>query len=141
MVGVHYEDTDRQNQVTVSVANPLPVSSSPSQPVVPTPPTPPPATIAGGGSYQSGIIVSNGFRGIAAAATLTQAGTISIQRYIDVAGTILIGAASTQALSANTAGWVAVNDGLPCASFQVTVTNSSGSTGTLSNFAILETPT
>jgi hypothetical protein len=100
--------------------------------------TPPPATIAGGGNWNSGPIGASGFSRMAVNAKLTQAGTLSVQRYMDVLGLIPIGAAVTQALSANTNGYVVINDGIPYATFAITVTNSSGSTGTLSNVAVLE---
>jgi hypothetical protein len=101
-----------------------------------TPPTPYPATLAGGGVYTSGVIQLGG-NGINVAATMTQAGTLAIQRYADVAGTIPVGAAVSTTLVASTAGWTAVNDGFPAISFQVTLTNTSGSTATVSGMAIV----
>jgi hypothetical protein len=105
--------------------------------VAPTPPTPAPATIAAGVTYSTGIIPAAGYNMFAASAQLNQTGTLTLQRYIDEAGTIAIGAAITQAMTADVLATVAVNDGLPCASFKVTVENTSGSLGTLSNFHIL----
>ena len=97
-----------------------------------------PTTIVKSTHWDSGVIACQGYSAIAVSAELSQAGTISIQRYIDPAGTIAIGAPITQALTANTLGTAAVNDGQPWGSFQVTITNSSGSVdGTLSNFAVL----
>src|SRR5580658_8108760 len=111
--------------------------SQPSQAFVPNPPTAAPATIAGGGSYVTGIMNAAGLKALAAACTLSQAGSIAIQRYIDPAGTIAIGAAISQVITANVAATVAVNDGLPAAAWQVTISNSSGSTGNLSAVAFL----
>lgn len=104
-----------------------------------TPPGGFPSTIAGSGSWQSGVLAMAGYRGIAAAVTSTQAGSISIQRYADSAGQIAIGAAISQALAASTAATVSVNDGLPALYFQVTISNSSGSTATISGAAIVMT--
>lgn len=93
----------------------------------------PPATIAGGGNWNSGVIVAPNVGSWAAAATLSQAGTITLQRYIDNAGTIAIGAAVTATLTANTANYVSVEDNLPSGSYAVVIANTSGSTGNLTN--------
>ena len=108
-----------------------------SQAFIPNPATAPPATVAGGGNWQSGILNCAGLQALAASCTLSQAGSIVIQRYIDPAGTIAIGTAISQVLTANTAAWVSVNDGLPAASWQVTISNTSGSTGNLTGVAFL----
>lgn len=105
--------------------------------MIPTPPTAFPATIAASGSYSTGPLPAAGFRALAAACTLSQAGTIVIQRYIDQAATIAIGAPISTTLTAATAGTVDANDGLPAASWQVTITNTSGSTANLTNTALL----
>lgn len=118
-------------------ATPVYIAANAGGNTSPVPPTPAPATIAGGGNWNSGIIAANGARSVAASAELSQAGTLTLQRYIDAAGTIAIGAAVIQALSANVVGTVAVNDGLPFSSFSVVVANSSGSVGNLTNVYIL----
>lgn len=106
--------------------------------VAPTIPNTVPATIAAGVTYDSGVITVGGYNNFAASAQLTQTGTLTLQRYIDAAGTVAIGDAVTQAMTANTLATVAVADGLPCASFNVTVQNTSGSLGALSKFNVLE---
>lgn len=95
---------------------------------------------ASGGSVQSALLQMNGWQRFSIGLTSSQAGTLSVQRYLDVAGTIPQGAAVTAALTAATAAVVnAGSDLAPCASVQVTVSNSSGSTATLSNVgAILQ---
>lgn len=103
----------------------------------PVPPTPVPATIAGGGHWNSGVIPADGAGAIAVSADLDQAGTLTIQRYIDAGGTVPIGAAITQAMSASVVATAAVNDGLPFASFTVVVANTSGVLGNLTNVNIL----
>lgn len=93
----------------------------------------PPGTLAASATYQTGVLPANGYKSISFGAKLSQAGSISLQRYLDSAGTIPIGAAVTATLSANTPNWVNINDGAAFTYFQVTVTNTSGSTATLSN--------
>lgn len=96
-----------------------------------------PLTIAGPGSYVSGVIAANGFKTIAVGATLSQTGTITIQRYLDAAGLIPVGAAITAALVAATPNWAVSTDSTPFLSFQVTIANTSGSLGNLTNTAIV----
>lgn len=91
-----------------------------------------PATVAGGATFTSDAIEARDHVGIFACATMTQAGTLSIQRYADRAGTIAIGTAISQAMTANTNACAAVNDGMPYLSFKISIANSSGSTGTVS---------
>lgn len=96
-----------------------------------------PSTISANSTVQSSLIVTEGFTLISSGIKSTQAGTMSIQRYLDAGGTVPQGAAVAVNLTANTAANLDVLDGKPFASFQLTVTNSSGSTATLSNFALL----
>ncbi|MGC9237754.1 MAG: hypothetical protein ACP5GF_12785 [Thiomonas sp.] len=94
-------------------------------------------SVAASGSNASNVIQSNGYGAFAVAVTSTQAGTISVQRYLDPAGTIPQGAALTASLTANTAAVVNATDGAPFGSFVVTVTNSGSSAATLSNVGAL----
>ena len=96
-----------------------------------------PASIAGSGSAQSSLIVTEGFSLVSAGVTASQAGTMSIQRYLDAGGTVAQGLAIQVALTAATAANLDVLDGKPFASFKLTITNSSGSTSNLTNFALL----
>ncbi|WP_186033496.1 hypothetical protein [Burkholderia gladioli] len=85
------------------------------------------------GNLAGPVLVSNGWKLFSVGLKSTQAGLISVQRFLDLAGTVPQGAAVTAALTANTAASATVGtDGLPFASVQVTVTNSSGSAATLS---------
>lgn len=122
-------------------AGAIPVYLTGGAVIVPTPPTPFPTTIAAGVTYSTGIMLTSGCKGLAASAELTQTGVLSIQRYIDPAGTIPIGAAVTQAMTASTLATVAVNDGLPAAAWQASIQNTAGASGTLSNAALLQTGT
>lgn len=80
----------------------------------------------------SGLIQAGGYPKIAVGAQSSTAGSVSVQRYIDQAGTVPQGVALTQALSAGVAGVLNVTDGLPFQSFIVTITG-----GTLSNVGCL----
>src|SRR6516164_5412255 len=77
----------------------------------------------------SPLILAGGYPRMAIGAQNTVAGNITVQRYLDAAGTIPQGPALTQALTANTAGVLNVTDGLPFQSFTVAISGA----GTLSN--------
>jgi len=98
-----------------------------------------PVSILAAGTYQSNVIQNNGFRSIGIGVKSTQAGALTIQRFLDRAGTVPIGAPVVAAggLLANTSNWATVNDNLPFASFSFSITNTGGSTATISNFACL----
>lgn len=99
-----------------------------------------PATIAGSGSWTSGVIVNYGFAALQASVESTQAGQLTIQRYADLAGLIPIGTVATQAISASTQAWTAINDGTPFLSYSVTITNTSESTATITKTSITSGP-
>ena len=86
-----------------------------------------------GAGVVSAPILSGGYRTLAVGAQSTVAGTITVQRYLDAAGTIPQGPPITAALTANTPGVANVTDGSPFQSFTVEVTG----TGTLSNVGVL----
>lgn len=96
-----------------------------------------PATIAAGGNYTSSVLASDGFKAIAAAVLSSQAGAISIQRFVDVAGTLPQGAAISATITGGTAQVVNSNDGLPFQSFTIEITNTSGSVANITKFALL----
>jgi hypothetical protein len=95
------------------------------------------ATIASSGSINSELIQTNGYKNIAFGITSDQAGTVSIQRYIDAEGTIPQGAAITGTLVAATALTVNNNDGAAFQSMMITVSNSAGSTANLTGVMLL----
>jgi hypothetical protein len=95
---------------------------------VPTIPNTPPATVAASATYNSGAINTNDAAGIAASAQLSGSGavgTLTLQRYLDNAATVPIGAAVTAAMTGGIAATVEVNDGTPFGSAILTVLNSS----------------
>lgn len=93
------------------------------------------AVVPKSGSLVSPVLLSNGYLAFALGLTSTKGGAISIQRYLDAAGTIAVGAAITAVLVANTAQTAIVtNDGKPFQSMIITITNTdSGADATLSN--------
>jgi hypothetical protein len=106
------------------------VSAWPGTPV-------PPATIAAGGNFTSNVIVSDGFKAIAVGVLSSQAGAISIQRYLDRAGLVQQGAPISAVISAGVAQVCNSNDGLPFQSFKFVITNTGSAVANLSNFACL----
>jgi hypothetical protein len=96
-----------------------------------------PASIAASSQVQSNLIATEGFSQIAVGVTASQAGTLSVQRYLDAGGTVVQGAALQTALVAGTAANLDIMDGKLFAAFRVTLTNSGGSTSNLTNFALL----
>lgn len=94
-------------------------------------------TIAAASNWLSSVVVSDGFKSISVGAKSTQTGAINIQRYIDRAGTIPVGAVITASLVANTAQWVTSNDGVAFQSFTVQITNTGASAATITNFGVL----
>jgi hypothetical protein len=94
-------------------------------------------TIAASGNWTSNVLISDGFKAIGAGCKSTQTGAINIQRYLDRAGTVPVGAVVTAALVANTSQWATVNDGVPFQSFTVQITNTGGGAATITLFDIL----
>jgi hypothetical protein len=99
----------------------------------------PPTTIPEGGSFTSGILPGDGFKTFAIALTSSQAGSISVQRFLDAAGTIPVAAVNTQALTAAASppNVLTITDGLPYLTFKVTITNTGGAAATVTNFAFI----
>jgi hypothetical protein len=95
------------------------------------------STIPGTSNINSNVIQVNGFKAFSFSVTSTQAGTLTIKRYLDAAGTIPHGTDVTASLSANTLSVVTSNDGKPFQSIKINVSNSSGSTATLSTVMLL----
>lgn len=93
--------------------------------------------VPNGGNVQSLAVRSCGFKSGAVSLQSTQPGAINVQRYLDEAGTIPVGAVITAALVAATQNWVTWNDGVAFGSFKITVTNTGVAPGTISIFGLL----
>lgn len=92
-------------------------------------------TVPASGQLQSAVLPSGGYQKVSIGLTSTQTGALNVQRFLDAAGAVKQGAAITAALTAATAAVANVNDGLPFASYQVTVTNTGGSPAALTAVA------
>ena len=80
---------------------------------------------------------NDGYRNITVGVTSTQAGALVIQPYLDIAGTIAR-TVSTTAILANTALIVDLANQAPWLSYTVQITNTSGSTATISGFQLIQ---
>lgn len=99
-------------------------------------------SIAASGNKVSNAIPSDGYQNFTLGIASSQAGSVSIQRYLDAAGTIAQGSPTTGTLVAGTPLVVGVADALIYQSFIITVTNSSGTTAAnLSNVIIVQQAT
>ncbi len=95
------------------------------------------STIAANDNITSNVILTNGYKLFAFGLTSTQAGSLSIQRYLDNAGKIPQGAPLTANLAANKPMIVNTPDNVAFQSLQITVNNSGTSQATLSNVLLL----
>ena len=102
-----------------------------------SPPNSFPATIAAGGSWLSGYIAYNDLNAVSASAKSTQAGALTLQRYLDSAGNIPIGTAFTATLTAGSLATVSANGDVAAAFFQITITNTGGSVATITDTVIV----
>ena len=90
-----------------------------------------------GDPYISALI---GYNQIVIALTSDHVVTITIQRYLDAAGLIPVGAAATQATTANVAGYCATSATIPAFYFGFTIANASGSTAVITNSGVALLP-
>lgn len=97
----------------------------------------PGASIANGATFDTGALYADGFKVIAAAVRMSLAGTLTIQRYLDEAGTIPQGAAVSAAVTAGANTVVNVGDNLPFVSFRVTVANTGSGASAVAAFVLL----
>lgn len=95
------------------------------------------SSVPASGSVSSNLIYTNGYKVLALGVTSSQAGTATIQRYLDAAGTIPQGPALSVSLTAATAAVLNATDGVAFQSAKVTVTNSGTVAATLSGVALL----
>lgn len=108
-------------------------------------PVPLPATlVATTGSWVSGVILADGYKTVTVGVISTGAGAVTIQRWLDTTGNIPVGTLASSTLVANTANTVSVGigsngviDNSPFIGFTVTITNTSGSTATLTQVSFL----
>lgn len=89
------------------------------------------------GHYTTLPIYADGFKAIGVGCKSTQTGVITIQRYLDSAGVVPVGAPVTANLTANTAQWLTVNDNVPFQSFTVDISNTGAGAATITNFGLI----
>ncbi|MHB1266294.1 MAG: hypothetical protein ACYCY2_01680 [Acidithiobacillus ferriphilus] len=94
-------------------------------------------SVAASGNNTSAPVLSNGYSSFAVGVTSSQAGTLTVQRYLDQGATIPQGAALTATLTAATAAVVNATDGVPFGSFTVSVSNTGTAAATLTNTGVL----
>lgn len=99
-----------------------------------------PAQVPATGNISSSIITTSGLTRGAVGMKSSQAVTLSVQRYIDAAALVPLGAAITVALTANVANSVNWTDGAPANSIVITVSNAGGTAANLSNVAVAFSP-
>jgi hypothetical protein len=104
------------------------------------------ATLAAStGTWNSGLIFSDGYRYLTVAATLSQGGTILITQYVDMAGTIARPPGSAIAMTGATPLIVdipgatagVINYPYPFMSFTILISNTTASTALISAFQVL----
>lgn len=95
------------------------------------------SSIPTSGRIESNVIPSLGWQSGAVGLQSDQAGQLSVQRYLDQAGTIPVGEAIEASLIANMPGSVAWNDATPFGSFVVTIANSGSETAELNDLIVL----
>lgn len=90
-----------------------------------------PPTIAGSGNWSSGLMFNDGYRYVTIALTSSQAGLLTLQTYLDLAGTIPRPQTPT-AIVAATLLILDLADLKPFVSYTITVSNSSGTPAVVS---------
>jgi hypothetical protein len=99
-----------------------------------------PAQLNASQTLTSNPVVTGGLTRGAVGIQSDHAATLNVQRYIDAAGLVPIGAVITVALVANAPNAVSWNDGIPCGSVTVQVANSAGAVANLTNLTLLLAP-
>lgn len=96
-----------------------------------------PTSVAAGRTASSAVIPSDGYQKIALSVTSTEAGTLTLQRYLDASGTVPQGAALQASIAAGQPALVNAVNGLPFQSLTVSVSNSGGTGANLTNLVVL----
>lgn len=105
------------------------------------PSIPQPGTIGNKGTYTSDVVSTYGYPHIAVAATIDQAGTLSMQRYLDRGGTVVAGSAVTAAMSANTLATIDNLGTIISQSVKVSIVNGATAAATIAGITVVVAPT
>lgn len=104
------------------------------------PTIPQPGTIGNKGTYTSDVISTYGYPHIAVAAQINQAGTLSLQPYVDRLGTIAAGSAVTASLTANTMATIDNLGTVIAQSATVQIINGATSAATVATLTVVLAP-
>lgn len=96
-----------------------------------------PGTIAAGATFDTGAIYSDGFKDIAVGVLMNAGGTITLQRYLDAAMLLPVGAAVTATITGGTATVLTSTDDLPFNYLRVTIKNTAATVATIAAFGLL----
>ena len=92
-----------------------------------------PTTIAAGGTFTSPLLLTQGMTHWAIGGTLSQNGSVELQPYLDAAARTPNGAPMKAGITAGAAFVLDVNVGVVMQSAELSIINTSGSIGTLTN--------
>jgi hypothetical protein len=99
-------------------------------------PVPIVTSLLASGVWSSGLILNDGFRYLSVGVTMSQAGTLVVNQFIDTAGLVARTPISNTVV-ASTPLLIDVSDLKPFLAFTLVLTNTSVSTATVSGFAVL----
>jgi hypothetical protein len=94
-------------------------------------------SIPASGSFTSPLFSADGYYDFSIGLTSSQAGNLTLLRFIDDAGTTALDGGQTVALTGGTPAVPTVTDGKPFAACEVKVTSTGSSAATLSGLAVL----
>lgn len=94
------------------------------------------APIAKGTPFDTGMLYADGFRQVAVGVKMDQAGSLSMQRYLDEAGLLPVGAAITGALTANQPTVLSISDNYPFNWVRITIANAGTPNANVAAFAL-----
>lgn len=127
--------TSRSGESSGGYEIPTSVSGS-TQVLVLDYPTALPASIVASGTWNSGLIVVNGYPKIMLAVLMDHGGTLTLHRFVDLPMT-MERPVVTATIVANTQLFLDVGDGLVCLAMTVQIDNAIGAVGNISKFAIV----
>lgn len=96
-----------------------------------------PGTIGNKGTYTSDPISTYGMPHVAVVATIDQAGTLSLQRYVDLAATITAGSAVTASMTGSTMATIDNLGTVISQSAKVSIINGATAAATISGLAVV----
>ena len=96
-----------------------------------------PSSVASTVTFKSSVMFAQGMKSISIGVSNTQAGMVSIQRYVDSQGQSPVGAAIQGTLIAAVPLAIGTNDLTPFSSFQISILNSGLVSSTLSGISIM----